>query len=91
VLFIYRPEYYKIDEDEQGNNMAGIAEIGIAKHRNGALADIKLRFINELAKFTDLDKGDYDLDLNGMGDDNGTRTVPSKLNDMKDSDEDIPF
>jgi replicative DNA helicase len=71
--------------------MAGIAEIGIAKHRNGALADIKLRFINELAKFTDLDKGDYDLDLNGMGDENGTRTVPSKLNDMKDSDEDIPF
>ncbi|MCP4552887.1 MAG: replicative DNA helicase, partial [Bacteroidetes bacterium] len=40
VLFIYRPEYYKIDVDEDGNSTAGIAEIIIAKHRNGALKDI---------------------------------------------------
>jgi replicative DNA helicase len=91
VLFIYRPEYYKIDEDEEGNTTAGVAEIGIAKHRNGALADIKLRFINELAKFVDLDKGGYDLDFNSEGDENGFRTVPSRLNDMKDTDDDIPF
>jgi len=53
VIFIYRPEYYKLDEDETGNSTAGMAEISIAKHRNGSLADIPLRFIGKFAKFTD--------------------------------------
>lgn len=92
VLFIYRPEYYRIDEDEEGNSTSGMAEISIAKHRNGALADIKLRFINQLAKFVDLDKDNFDIDFNGTDDSNGNmKTVPSRLNDMKDTDDDIPF
>src|SRR5690606_36746449 len=42
VLFLYRPEYYGIVEDENGNSTAGIAEIIIAKHRNGELATVPL-------------------------------------------------
>ncbi len=61
VLFIYRPEYYKINEIEPGISSDGIAEIIIAKHRNGALKDIKLRFISEFAKFTDFDDSYFDL------------------------------
>ncbi len=53
VIFIYRPEYYKLDEDESGNSTAGMAEISIAKHRNGSLADVPLRFIGKYAKFAD--------------------------------------
>src|SRR5690606_25560326 len=41
VSFIYRPEYYQIDEDENGNSLKGIAEIIVAKHRNGALDTVK--------------------------------------------------
>lgn len=53
VLFIHRPEYYGITEDEVGASMKGIAEIIIAKHRNGALGDVRLRFQDKMAKFTE--------------------------------------
>ncbi|MBP3716733.1 MAG: replicative DNA helicase [Paludibacteraceae bacterium] len=54
VLFIHRPEYYKITQDAQGNSLIGLAEIIIAKHRNGATDTIRLRFKSELAKFMNL-------------------------------------
>lgn len=56
VSFIYRPEYYKLDvwDDENSTPCAGQAEFMIAKHRNGALENIRLRFIAHQAKFTDL-------------------------------------
>jgi len=46
VLFIYRAEYYKIDEYEDGSPTQGVSEIIIAKHRNGATGDLRLRFIS---------------------------------------------
>ncbi|MBR2261610.1 MAG: replicative DNA helicase [Paludibacteraceae bacterium] len=56
VLFIHRPEYYKITEDKQtGESLEGIAEIIIAKHRNGAVGDVRLRFKKELARFQNLE------------------------------------
>jgi len=55
VTFIHRPEYYGITEDENQNSLLGVAEIIIAKHRNGATADVHLRFKKELAKFSDMD------------------------------------
>lgn len=59
VLFIHRPEYYGFLEDEDGNSLAGVAEIIVSKHRNGAVGDIKLRFEKEMARFSDLDDVDY--------------------------------
>lgn len=56
VIFIHRPEKYGLTEDHDGQSTLGMAEIIIAKHRNGAVADIKLRFKQEQAKFTDLDE-----------------------------------
>ena len=55
VCFIHRPEYYRIYEDEQGNDLRGIGEIIVAKHRNGATGDVNLRFVSSLAKFRNLD------------------------------------
>lgn len=55
VAFIHRPEYFGITEDESGNSLLGVGEIIIAKHRNGATADIHLRFKKELAKFMDME------------------------------------
>jgi len=51
VCFIHRPEYYKIFEDNNGRSLQGIAEIIVAKHRNGATGDIRLRFKKQFAKF----------------------------------------
>ena len=57
VSFIYRPEYYKIDEwdDEERSPTAGQGEFIVAKHRNGGLENIRLKFIGELGKFDNLD------------------------------------
>jgi replicative DNA helicase len=60
VLFIYRPEYYKIETDEKGESTTGLAEISIAKNRSGATKDLKLRFIAKYAKFADYGD-DYDV------------------------------
>jgi replicative DNA helicase len=97
VLFIYRPEYYGINEDEEGNSLLGIGEIIIAKHRNGSLENVPLRFIANLAKFTDLDGGSSNIQVplapnNNFDEDMGggnTMTISSKMNDFED--EDMPF
>lgn len=92
VMFIYRPEYYGLEETETGMPTAGYAELIIAKHRNGALKDVPLRFIGNLAKFTDWESHDFDLggampisnEFEGGGG-QATRTIPSKMNDDDDS------
>jgi replicative DNA helicase len=58
-MFIHRPEYYGFNEDEEGNSLIGLAEIIVAKHRNGAVGDIRLRFRKEQAKFTDIDDMEF--------------------------------
>ncbi len=59
VCFIHRPEYYKIFQDEKGRNMKGMAEFIIAKHRNGAVDTVILRFRSEYARFQDPDEESY--------------------------------
>lgn len=56
VLFIHRPEKYGIIQDEEGNSLKGIAEIILAKHRNGPLGDITLKFIESHVKFVESDQ-----------------------------------
>ncbi len=56
VAFIHRPEYYGINQDENGMPTAGMAEIIIAKHRNGAVTDVNLRFLKDQARFADMDE-----------------------------------
>ncbi|MHC5353053.1 replicative DNA helicase [Myroides sp. LJL115] len=57
VSFIYRPEYYKIDEwdDEERTPTQGQAEFIIAKHRNGGLDNIRLKFLGQFGKFDNLE------------------------------------
>ncbi len=107
VTFIYRPEYYGLEvwDDDDATPCAGQAEFIIAKHRNGALDNVKLRFIKEQATFANLETNNY-----GLGDDllNTSFQVESKMNDSfaiktvdpKDSfgikdedmdDDDMPF
>ncbi len=71
VLFIHRPEYFGITEDESGNSLLGVAEIIISKHRNGPIGDVHLTFKKELAKFSDME--------NQFGNDG--QTFSSKMNE----------
>jgi len=82
VLFIYRAEYYKIDEFEDGSPTQGVTEIIIAKHRNGAVGDVKLRFIPDFAKFEDYSQGGTDFAIDDPG--AGMKSYSSKMNDMPD-------
>ena len=61
IGFIYRPEYYQITEDEEGNSLKGVAELIIAKHRNGPLGTVKLKFTDKYAKFTDAEDLSFDV------------------------------
>jgi replicative DNA helicase len=101
VMFIYRPEYYGITQGEDGTPLNGIGTLIVAKHRNGGLEDINLRFVNHLAKFENLESDDMmsdspygskmspasDFDISS-GNPGGSYTMPSKMNDM---DEEAPF
>ena len=57
VSFIYRPEYYKIDvwDDDEQSPTEGQAEFIVAKHRNGGLDNIRLKFLGKFGKFDNLD------------------------------------
>ena len=87
VTFIYRPEYYKIYEWDNGDDSRSQAEIIIAKHRNGALENVRLKFTAEFAKFSDIDYFDdlsSDIDKESM-----ISTASSSMN--HDNDEHAPF
>ncbi|GFR77538.1 replicative DNA helicase [Elysia marginata] len=67
VSFIYRPEYYKLDQwdDEQGGTTQGQAEFIVAKHRNGGLENIRLKFVAKYGKFENLTFfGEYESKIN---------------------------
>ncbi len=51
VIFIYRPEFYHPDDE----TLKGLAEIMIAKQRNGPIGNVPLAFIKEFARFADME------------------------------------
>lgn len=55
VMFINRPERYGMTQDAEGRSMVGMANVILAKHRNGAIGDVWLKFTSNGAKFSDLD------------------------------------
>ncbi len=93
VCFIYRPEYYKLEQDEQGNSTRGMAELIIAKHRNGALGEVKMQFIDKFAKFTDFEGGNYEPAAGIPSDyeypSENSYTIASKMNELPEEDQ--PF
>ena len=83
VTFIYRPEYYKIFEWDNGDDSRGQAEIMIAKHRNGSLANIRLKFTAEFARFSNLD---YMDDIDDNDENSSMISISSSMN--KDENDD---
>ena len=70
VLFIHRPEYYRIYRDENGNDLRGKAMIIIAKHRNGAVGDVLLTFKGKYTRFENMDEN-HSVPLPGTTDSGG--------------------
>lgn len=97
VMFLYRPDYYDITQNEHGEDTRGETIIRIAKHRNGALDTIKLKALLHIQKFVDWDGGDFTGSLPPGGNwkpisgDSGSFDGPklyiekgSKMNDTND-------
>ena len=103
VAFIYRPEYYKIDEwdDEERTPTEGQAEFIVAKHRNGGLDSIRLKFIPHLGKFENIDTFDspfgneFHSKMNAAANDDTFKPekFPSsdEAFDTPEDDNDVPF
>lgn len=84
VLFVHRPEYYHIYQDDKGNDLHGMAQIIIAKHRKGATGDVLLNFRGEFTRFQD-PQASSDMPIDGGGE-----IMGSKMNQSVD-DSDVPF
>lgn len=95
VMFIYRPEYYQITADDDGNSTEGLAELIIAKHRNGSTDNVKIRFQNHLAKFSDWESNNFGYSEPGRIEDNyadqNQIVRPSKMDEIDDEPEEPPF
>ena len=58
VMFIHRPDYYGMTEDP---SQAGLTEIIIAKHRNGSVCDVQMKFRNSEVRFVDVSDPAMDM------------------------------
>ena len=76
VLFVHRPEYYHIYQDDNGRDLHGMAQIIIAKHRKGATGDVLLTFRGEFTRFENPEEKTID-NRAPMG---GGEIIGSKLN-----------
>ena len=102
VMFIYRPEYYKDGVDSE-DKPKGYTVIDIAKHRNGKLGEVELRFVGQYARFEDMEQGFDNSSFTSIGPNNQfdrQQVYSSKMNDDDSmssynpsitSDEPIPF
>ena len=95
VMFIYRPEYYGILQDEDGNSTQGLGELIVAKHRNGATDNVRVKFENHLAKFGNWDQNAFGISTEAdvqVEDDYGRQILKSEnWDNVDDSDDEPPF
>jgi replicative DNA helicase len=79
VVFIHRQEKFGIPAFEDGSSTKGIAEIILAKNRNGPVDDVRVRFREEKAQFVDLD--DFDMEYSDSSHEPAQSiTLGSKMN-----------
>ena len=95
VSFIFRPEYYGMTEwdDDEHTPCEGQGEFIIAKHRNGGLDNIRLKFTGHLAKFSDLEEGFSSEFQSSMNADFSDDVFPDQRIEPKDAfgADDVPF
>lgn len=97
VMFIYRPEYYGLNEYDDGSSTRGMADLIIAKHRSGAVGDVHMRFVSEYARFENPQQFDLGssassgMQPNTSFDAGGTITVDSRINDDFKPTDDVDY
>lgn len=88
VLFVHRPEYYHIYNDDKGRDLHGMAQIIIAKNRKGSTGDVLLTFQGEYTRFENPE--DCNLGHQPIHDSTNMITVPVSQT-IEDNDDPLPF
>ena len=60
VLFLFRPEYYRMDTFEDGSPSAGLADVMFEKNRHGSTGSVRVRFVSQNTKFTDTEQSYFE-------------------------------
>jgi replicative DNA helicase len=89
VMFLYRPEYYGLTETEDNVPTTNLAEIIVAKNRNGAVKSVNLKFLGHLTKFTDFETFDFvdesrPVSITNPNIEPERRTLRSRMDDFGD-------
>lgn len=88
VMFLYRPDYYEMNQDEFGENIKGETHVRIAKHRNGSLETVKLKALLHIQKFIEMEDNATGFGATGTG---NNSTMPSgNWKPIREMDEDGP-
>ncbi len=77
VMFIHRPDYYEMADDPA---QQGLTDIIIAKHRNGAVCDVPMKFRNSEVRFVDINDPALNIPQDNQA------SYPSRMNRSDDSD-----
>ncbi len=88
VLFLYRGEYYGLEQDWEGNPTKDIAEVIVAKNRFGPVGTVRMRFINRFARFENLDEF---AGANQYSEVDMENRIKQKYKIFKKIDDDPPF
>ncbi len=88
VLFLYRGEYYGLEQDWEGNPTKDIAEVIVAKNRFGPVGTVRMRFINKHARFENLDEF---AGANQYSEVDMENRIKQKYKIFKKIDDDPPF
>ncbi len=88
VLFVHRPEYYHIYQDDSGHDLHGMAQIIIAKHRKGATGDVLLTFRGEFTRFENPEDSQLRSRKESGSGDGGGEIIGSRINN---EDGPLPF
>jgi len=97
VSFIFRPEYYGLTEwdDDDHSPCEGQGEFIVAKHRNGGMDNIRLKFTGHLARFSDLEEGfgnEFQSKMNDFNQEISSNNMPSPEDVFGTPDDDgMPF
>ncbi len=93
VVFLYRPEYYGLEEDDNGHSIKGVGEVIFAKNRHGSLDTIPLKFIGQYTKFANLDREEYGGAMGGTPETlesiDGGQLLGSKINEEAPAPKDL--
>ena len=85
VCFLYRPEYYQITTDEQGNSTEGVAELIVGKQRNGPVGTVSLHFVKNYARFENLAKSYADAPYLNEDDQDSPESLPDSTESKTES------